>query len=286
MSEILELVEYEDGTGLLLEIEFDGETMWLTQEQIAAIFNTSKQNVSKHIKNIFDEGELDLSTCVNEKLTVVDNNRLYRVAVYNLDVVISVGYRVKSVVATKFRQWSTAVIKERLSGNYTTLAQEEALRLLTRVQVNDSTSHLVGVATQKHHVIDEESFLAAGDQGLYHMSREEIEAHRDIPHGKLYDYVGSAELGMHVYRLTQTAEALSVDARKGYRHDQTEAEAIHKDIAERTRAMSHVTHGQYPEDLPKAKSIELIKQKQRAMLREQQKPKVIAEQTKLGLDNE
>jgi hypothetical protein len=284
MSEIYELIEYKDGSGLLLEFEYDGETLWVSVAQIAALFNTTRQNVEQHIQNIYKEGELDPKRTSKKNLLVVESRPNYRVTVYNLDMVISVGYRVQSSTATKFRQWATQVIRERVSNNYASLAQEEALRLLTRVQVDDSTQRLISVATQEHHVVDEDSFLAAGDEGLYHMSRDKVERERTIPDGKLYDYIGSTELGMHVYRLTQTAEALKVDSHKGEHHSQEEAEDIHREIGERTRATSHLTHGQYPEELPVAKNIELLKQKQRALLRHSQAGKAAnGEQLKLDI---
>lgn len=287
MAEVYELIEYKDGSGLLLEFEYDGETIWLTQRQIAAIFNTSVENVRVHIANIYRDKELDKNTTSKESLGVVENRPNTRVTVYNLDVVISVGYRVQSAIATKFRQWATKTLKERVSTNYAALAQEEAIRLLTRVQVDDGTQRLISVATREHHVVDENSFLAAGDEGLYHMTRNEVEQQRGIPEGKLYDYIGSTELGMHVYRLTQAAEALRVDAKNGYRHEQEEAENIHRDIAERTRATSHVTHGQYPEELPVAQNIELLKLRQRALLRHSQAGKVAhGEQLELVLNHE
>ena len=287
MTDVYELIEYEDGSGLLLEFEYDGETLWVSVAQIAALFNTSRQNVEQHIQNIYKEAELDAKRTSKKNLQVVENRPNYRVTVYNLDMVISVGYRVQSSTATRFRQWATQVIKERVSNNYVALAQEEALRLLTRVQVDDSTQRLISVATQEHRVVDEDSFLAAGDEGLYHMSRGDVEENRKIPDGKLYDYIGSTELGMHVYRLTQAAEALKVDSQKGYRHSQEEAEEIHKEIAERTRATSHITHGQHPEDLPVAQNIELLKQKQRALLRSSHAGKVASgEQLTMELRNE
>ena len=219
-----------------------------------------------NIKNIYIEGELDDRSTSKEKLDVVEKRPNYAVTVYNLDVVISVGYRVKSAAATKFRQWATQTIKERTKNNYTAMAQEEAIRILTRVQVDESTDRLISVARSDHHVVNEDSFLAAGDEGLYHMSRDEAERNRNIPVGKLYDYIGSTELGMHVFRLTQTAEALRIDAKKGYRHDQNEAEIIHKEIAERTRAQAHLAHGQFPENLPVAEDIESIKLKHNSLI--------------------
>jgi hypothetical protein len=262
MADIYELIEYKDGSGLLLEFEYDGETLWLSVVQIAALFNATRQNIEKHISNIYAEGELEEEKTSRKNLGAVEKRPNMRATVYNLDMVISVGYRVKSGTATKFRQWATRVIKDRSSTNYVALAQEEALRLLTRAQVDDGTDRLIDVATREHHVIDEDGFLAAGTEGLYHMSRDDVETERGIPQGRLYDYIGSTELGMHVYRLTQTAEALKVDAQKGYRHEQNDAEEIHKDIAERTRAQSHLTHKQYPEDLPILEDIEVLKQQQ------------------------
>jgi len=262
------MVEYrDDKDDLMLNVMFDGETIWLTQDEIALLFDTSRSNVNQHIKTIYKDEELEKSTTCKKFLQVGDNGKRYYIQRYNLDMIISVGYKVRSKTATRFRKWATNVISERITGNYVNLAQEEALRLLTRVQVDDSTTSLVGVATTKHKVRNEESFLDAGDRGMYHSSRDEVERNRHIPDGKLYDYIGSAELGMHVYRLTQTAEAFNVDAKAGYIHDQEEAEAIHNNISEYTRAMSHKVHQQYPEDLPKAQNIEIIKAKNRALLK-------------------
>lgn len=89
----------------------ENETIWLNQKQIAEIFETSKQNVSYHIKNILDERELDEST-VKEILTVRPDGTKLGVKHYNLDMIIAVGYRINSVKATQFRQWATSKLKE------------------------------------------------------------------------------------------------------------------------------------------------------------------------------
>ncbi|WP_249934730.1 virulence RhuM family protein [Campylobacter sp. RM15925] len=89
----------------------ENETIWLNQKQIAEIFETSKQNVSYHIKNILDERELDEST-VKEILTVRPDGTKLGVKHYNLDMIIAVGYRINSVKATHFRQWATSTLKE------------------------------------------------------------------------------------------------------------------------------------------------------------------------------
>lgn len=247
-------VQYRgDNDELLLDVKFDGDTTWLSENEIALLFDTSRSNVGMHIKKIYEDEELEKSTTLKKFLKVGENHKRYFVNHYNLDMIISVGYKVNSKTAVRYRRWATNIIREHItSGNYAALAQEEALRLLTRVQVDDGTTKLINVATTKHKVRNEQSFLGAGDLGMYSATRVEVESNRKIPSGRLYDYVGSAELGMHVFRLTQTAEALNHSAKQGYVHNQEEAEEVHYDISRRTRSMAHKVHSQYPEDLPKA----------------------------------
>ena len=95
-----------------IEVQFDGETAWLTQNALAELFRTTKQNISLHIKNIFEEGELRPNSVVKESLTTAADDKTYSVNYYNLDLIISVGYRVKSSIATAFRQWATARLRE------------------------------------------------------------------------------------------------------------------------------------------------------------------------------
>lgn len=104
----------EDGK-LKIDVRFEGETVWLTQQQMAELFQTTKQNVSLHIQNIYDEQELERDATVKESLTVQqEGNRSVRrqLEFYNLDVIISVGYRIKSTVATRFRIWATQQLRE------------------------------------------------------------------------------------------------------------------------------------------------------------------------------
>lgn len=94
------------------------ETVWLTQAQMAELFQTSKQNVSLHTNNIFKEKELSSDSVVKESLTTAADGKKYKVKSYNLDVIISVGYRVKSHRGTQFRQWANKVLKEYLLKGY------------------------------------------------------------------------------------------------------------------------------------------------------------------------
>lgn len=111
MSSEIVIFKTQDGkTDIDVKVE-DG-TVWLTQGQLVELFNTTKQNISLHIKNIFDEGELDRNSVVKEYLTTAADGKKYNTKYYNLDVIISVGYRVKSTIGTQFRTWATQVLKE------------------------------------------------------------------------------------------------------------------------------------------------------------------------------
>ena len=101
-----------------IEVWLDEETVWLTQQQMAALFNQTKQNISLHINNCFKENELELVSVVKESLTTAKDGKAYKIKYYNLDVIISVGYRVKSKQGTQFRIWATRVLKEYLLKGY------------------------------------------------------------------------------------------------------------------------------------------------------------------------
>jgi hypothetical protein len=97
-----------------IEVRLEGETVWLNQSQMAELFQTSKQNISLHIRNIFEEGELREESVVKEYLTTAADGKRYSTLHYNLDVIISVGYRVKSHRGTQFRIWATQRLREYL----------------------------------------------------------------------------------------------------------------------------------------------------------------------------
>ena len=101
-----------------IEVRIDEETVWLSQQQIATLFNQTKQNISLHINNCFKENELDKFAVVKDSLTTANDGKKYNVKFYNLDVIISVGYRVKSKQGTKFRIWATQILKDYLLKGY------------------------------------------------------------------------------------------------------------------------------------------------------------------------
>lgn len=115
-----EIVIYQTDDGLThLDVKISDETVWLTQQQMAELFQSSKANVSEHIKNIFSEGELQEEAVVRKFRTTATDGKKYDVMHYNLDMIISLGYRIKSVTATRFRQWATARLKEYMIKGFT-----------------------------------------------------------------------------------------------------------------------------------------------------------------------
>jgi hypothetical protein len=102
-----------------IEVRLENDTVWLNQLQMAELFQTSKQNVSLHIQNIFQERELKEDSVVKEYLTTAADGKSYRTKFYNLDVIISVGYRVKSLRGTQFRIWATQRLREYLIKGFT-----------------------------------------------------------------------------------------------------------------------------------------------------------------------
>ena len=101
----------EDGL-VKIEVTMDTDTVWLNMSQLCELFQRDKSVISRHIKNIFSEGELNESSVVAFFATTATDGKTYQVAYYNLDVIISVGYRVKSIRGTQFRKWALKVLKE------------------------------------------------------------------------------------------------------------------------------------------------------------------------------
>lgn len=115
------IYQTDDGT-TKIDVKLEDETVWLSQQQMADLYDTTKQNISLHIKNIFDEEELDINSTVKEFLTVQkEGNRKVerKVKYYNLDMILSLGYRIKSKIATNFRKWATERLKEYMIKGFT-----------------------------------------------------------------------------------------------------------------------------------------------------------------------
>ena len=117
-----EIIIYTSSDGTTaLDVRLENDTVWLNQSQMVELFNSTKQNISLHINNIFLEGELAHISTVKKYLTVQQEGKRYvsrQIDYYNLDVIISVGYRVKSFRGTQFRIWANSVLKEYLIKGY------------------------------------------------------------------------------------------------------------------------------------------------------------------------
>lgn len=110
MSDI-QIYESDDGS-IRLSVQLEDETVWLSLDQMALLFGRDKSTISRHVKNVFDEGELDEKAVVAKNATTASDGKTYQVSFYNLDVIISIGYRVKSQQGVRFRQWATQILKE------------------------------------------------------------------------------------------------------------------------------------------------------------------------------
>lgn len=112
-----EIIIYDAGQARV-EVRLDQETVWLTQEQMAQLFGRERSVITKHVRNVFAEGELDREAVCAKFAHTATDGKTYQVEYYNLDVIISVGYRVKSQQGTRFRQWATGVLREHLTRGY------------------------------------------------------------------------------------------------------------------------------------------------------------------------
>ncbi|WP_455638490.1 virulence RhuM family protein [Parabacteroides sp.] len=113
-----QIIVYQSENTLQLEVRMEDETVWLSLNQIAELFERDKSVISRHIKNVFEEKELNRDSVVAKIATTGPDNKIYQVDYYNLDVIISVGYRVKSQRGTQFRIWANQVLKEYLLKGY------------------------------------------------------------------------------------------------------------------------------------------------------------------------
>lgn len=133
-----EIVVYQPDETIRLAVRLENETVWLTQSQLCELFQRDVSVISRHIKNIFSEGELDKESNLHY-LQIATSDR--PVALYSLDVIISVGYRVKSVIGTRFRQWANRILKEYVLRGYA--VNERIMRLEQKVLKHEEQINLV-----------------------------------------------------------------------------------------------------------------------------------------------
>lgn len=141
MNNAIEIYTSKDGS-IQLNVKLEHETVWLTQSQMAELFERDRTVIGRHINNCYKEGELDRNiTCAKFAHVGIDQDQVYETAMYNLDVIISVGYRVKSIQGTRFRQWANSVLKQYIIKGYAINQQikldrynelKEVVRLMSR----------------------------------------------------------------------------------------------------------------------------------------------------------
>ena len=120
MQENNKILIYTDSSGLTkIDVRLTEDTLWLTQAQMCELYETSKSNVSEHIKHIFEEGELQEDAVVRKFRTTAADGKSYLTTFYSLDMIIALGYRVRSIIATRFRQWATERLKEYIVKGFT-----------------------------------------------------------------------------------------------------------------------------------------------------------------------
>lgn len=139
-----DIVIFESGDQPV-QVRLEGETVWLSLRQLTELFGRDKSVISRHLKNIFDTNQLERAAVVAKNATTAADGKTYWVEYFNLDAIISVGYRVNSTRATRFRQWATGVLRQHLVDGYTLnqqhlrkrgIAFKQALNLLSRTLAN------------------------------------------------------------------------------------------------------------------------------------------------------
>jgi prophage maintenance system killer protein len=142
-----------EGGQTTLDVQLQDETVWLTQVQMVELFKRDKRTVSEHIRNIFKEGELNEAAVVRKSRTTAADGKSYLVALYNLDVIISVGYRVKSQRGTQFRIWATGILKDYLVRGYAHNQRRLAEKGVEEVR---QVLSLLAATLENHHLVNDE----------------------------------------------------------------------------------------------------------------------------------
>lgn len=152
-----EVIIYQSQDGQAsIEVRLQDDTVWLSQSQMVALFEQTKQNISLHIRNVFNEKELDEKSVVKESLTTAADGKKYKTKYFNLDVIISVGYRVKSPRGTQFRIWANQVLKEYLTKGYA-LNEKRLKEQETQLSQLKQTVKLLGNVIERQSLSSDEA---------------------------------------------------------------------------------------------------------------------------------
>ena len=154
MSDQIVIYQSPDGT-TGIEVHLEAETVWLTQDQMAELFGRERSVITKHLRNVFREGELD-KTAVRAKFAhTAPDGKKYQTQFYNLDAILSVGYRVNSKRGTQFRQWATNVLRDHLVQGFTVNQTRLAERGISEMQQREEkAAHLLYFVIKDHPFVD------------------------------------------------------------------------------------------------------------------------------------
>ena len=176
MNNSIEIYRSQDGS-IQLNVKLENETVWLTQSQMAELFGRDRTVITRHINNCYKEGELDKNiTCAKFAHMGKDQDQTYETTMYNLDVIISVGYRVKSIQGTRFRQWANSVLKQYLIKGY---AINQQLKLDRYNELKDVV-RLMGRAIGMQEKVSTDEY-----SGLFNVISDYVYALDTLDH---YDY--------------------------------------------------------------------------------------------------
>ena len=156
-----QLITYTSNDGTLhFDVEFDGDTVWLSQQQMANLLGTTQQNISRHLDNIFTDEELAKSSVHKESLYTANDGKTYQINLYNLDAILAVGYRVRSTIAAHFRQWATNILKHHLMQGFSikdriSPKQLQEAQTVIHQQINIGDVHI--------HVKNRDIYLSSND---------------------------------------------------------------------------------------------------------------------------
>ena len=158
------LLTYTSNDGSIqFDVEFDGDTVWLNQQQMAQLFDTSRENITRHIGNVFDENELTKSSVCKDLLHTASDGKSYQITQYNLEVITSVGYRVKSIKGTHFRQWANKILKHHLINGYTIKDRVSDKQLKSAKTIIDNRIYNITIGDIQIHLKDSTLTLDVND---------------------------------------------------------------------------------------------------------------------------
>ena len=155
-----EIILYETADhAVKLNVNTDGDTVWLSLDQLTDLFDRDKSTISRHIRNVFKEGELDRDSVVANFATTATDGKTYHVDYYNLDVIISVGYRVKSQRGVKFRKWANSVLKDYIIKGYAVNNKRieqigEVIRIMKRAENQLDAKQVISVIEKFNTALD------------------------------------------------------------------------------------------------------------------------------------